>query len=118
MLALDAALMSSHQPSPEQRDNLMNAGHDHVGRIGTVADDADLMPKPPEIVPARRLVAKPRLKLLKRPRVINPSDGMLRAFHPPALPVVPTCVKGIPTFVNNIRKTKQARIHSEFRILT
>ena len=44
MLALDAALMGSHQPSPEQRDNLMNAGHDHVRRIGTGADDADLMP--------------------------------------------------------------------------
>src|SRR5271157_879294 len=44
MLALDAALMGSHQPSPEQRDNLMNAGHDHVGGVGTGADDADLMP--------------------------------------------------------------------------
>src|SRR5271165_3809065 len=27
----------------------------------------------------------------------QPSDGMCRPMHSPALPVVPTCVKGIPT---------------------
>ena len=43
MPVLDAALMRSHQPSLEQRGDVMNAGHDHVGRIGTTADDGDLM---------------------------------------------------------------------------
>ena len=43
MPVLDAALMGSHQPSLEQRGNVMNAGHDHVGRIGTTADDGDSM---------------------------------------------------------------------------
>src|SRR5271166_2317878 len=28
----------------------------------------------------------------------QPSDEMCRPMHSPALPVVPTCVKGIPTF--------------------
>ena len=37
MLVLDAALMGSHQPSLEQRRNVMNAGHDHVGRMTTWA---------------------------------------------------------------------------------
>jgi len=64
--------------------------------VGT--DKAGWPAKPSEILLARRLVAKPRLELLKRPRVINSSNGMLRAFHSPTLPVVPTCVKGIPTF--------------------
>ena len=50
-----------------------------------------------------RLVAKPRLELLKRSRVINPSDGMLRPLHAPTLPVVPTCVKEIPTCGNSAR---------------
>ena len=43
MPVLDAALMSSHQPSLKQRGNVMNPGHDHVCRIGTTADDADAM---------------------------------------------------------------------------
>src|SRR5512132_451157 len=43
MLVLDAALMGSHQPSLEQRGHVMNAGHDHVSRIETAADDGDLM---------------------------------------------------------------------------
>src|SRR5271157_2364000 len=30
----------------------------------------------------------------------QPSDGMRRPMHSPALPVVPTCVKGIPTTAN------------------
>src|SRR5512144_1311733 len=43
MLVLDAALMGSHQPSLQQRRNIMNAGHDHVSRIETAADYGDLM---------------------------------------------------------------------------
>ena len=43
MPVLDAALMGSHQPSLKQRRHVMNAGHGHVGRIETAADDADLM---------------------------------------------------------------------------
>ena len=43
MLVLDAALMRSDQPSLEQRRDVVNAGHDLVGRIETAADDGDLM---------------------------------------------------------------------------
>ncbi len=43
MPMLHAALMGSHQPSFEQRGNVVNAGHDHVGRIGATADDGDSM---------------------------------------------------------------------------
>ncbi len=42
MPMLHAALMGSHQPSFEQRGNVVNAGHDHVGRIGATADDGEL----------------------------------------------------------------------------
>ena len=34
----------------------------------------------------------------ERPRVINPSHEMSRAFHPPMLSLASTCVKGIPNF--------------------
>src|SRR5450830_1126339 len=68
----------------------------HCRAVG--ADKAIRPAKPPDIIPARRLAAKPRVELLKRPRIINPSDGMpWRAFHPLTLSGVPTCVKGIPT---------------------
>src|SRR5450759_523250 len=68
----------------------------HCRAVG--ADKAIRPAKPPDIFPARRLAAKPRVELLKRPRIINPSDGMpWRAFHPSTLSGVPTCVKGIPT---------------------
>ena len=66
------------------------------------ADKAIRPAKPPDILTARRFAAKPRVELLKRPRVINPSDrmspsdGMSRAFHPSTLSLVSTCVKGIP----------------------
>lgn len=43
MLALDAALMSSHQPSLQQGGDIVDAGHDHLRRIGTVVDDGSLM---------------------------------------------------------------------------
>src|SRR5450759_1910541 len=67
----------------------------HCRTVG--ADKAIRPAKPTYIFPARRLAAKPRVELLKRPRIINPSDGMpWRAFHPLTLSAVPTCVKGIP----------------------
>jgi hypothetical protein len=40
------------------------------------ADEAIRPAKPPDIRTARRFAAKPRVELLKRPRVINPSDRM------------------------------------------
>jgi len=79
--------------------------------VGT--DKASWPAKPAEILLARRLVAKPRLELLKRPRVINPSDGMLRAFHPSMLPVVLTCMKGIPTTCNYLGEFTAARAYVE-----
>src|ERR1035437_2112285 len=71
----------------------------HCRAVG--ADKAIRPAKPPDIFPARRLAAKPRVELLERPRIINPSDGMpWRAFHPSTLSGVPTCVKGIPTYLD------------------
>ena len=46
------------------------------------ADEAIRPAKPPDIRTARRFAAKPRVELLKRSRVINPSDRMSRAFDP------------------------------------
>src|SRR5450759_3915608 len=72
----------------------------HCRAVG--ADKAIRPAKPPDIFPARRLAAKPRVELLKRPRIINPSDGMpWRPFHPSTLSGAPTCVKGIPTLRNS-----------------
>ena len=77
----------------------------HCRAVG--ADKAIRPAKPPDILTARRFAAKPRVELLKRPGVINPSDrmspsdGMSRAFHPPTLSLVSTCVKGIPSWRNS-----------------
>ena len=58
--------------------------------------------QPPDVVPASRLGAEPRIHLLERPRVINPWDRVSPIFHPPTLPDVLTWAKGIPTFTDII----------------
>ena len=70
----------------------------HCRAVGT--DKAIRPAKPPDILTTRRFAAKPRVELLKRPRVINPGHGMSWAFHPPTLSLASTCVKGIPTMSN------------------
>ena len=57
LLELDAALMRADQPPLEQRSDEVDAGHDFVGWIDTVADRGDLAP----IAKRRELrVAAPR----------------------------------------------------------
>src|SRR5271166_6020829 len=43
MLMLDATLVSTDQPSLEQRGDEVDARHDFVRRVGAVAEDRDLM---------------------------------------------------------------------------
>jgi hypothetical protein len=50
----------------------------------------------PDIFAACSIATKPLVNLLKRPRVIYPSDKICCPFHPPRLSPRLTGVKGIP----------------------
>ncbi len=65
MRMLNAALVSSDQPSFEQRGHEVDARHDFVSRIGAIAYDADVVP-----ITSRRqpVVATPAVGVDHRPR--------------------------------------------------
>src|SRR3954467_956518 len=80
MLVLNPALERPHDPSLEQRGDLVDARHDDVGRIGAAADDGDLVAVAGVLEPA---VARPSWTTLPGSTALRTKDIRLSAETSP-----------------------------------